>query len=173
MGENEGRTGGEWARIIIPRILSALVWGLIMGGEMLIFLHLPHVIPGLDSEIMEMILPEPMMSGATLFFAAFMMFEVAIRLLKGTVFPYILGIARAILSIILLVQITNCGIITLIIPSKIGGMVIGNAIILTFNFQKVLGAVLLIFLIGIVKNMLQAVYFMSQREELGFPKELP
>ena len=173
MGENEERTGGEWARIIIPRILSALVWGLIMGGEMLIFLHLPHVIPGLDSKIMKMILPEPMMSGATLFFAAFMMFEVAIRLLKGTVFPYILGVARAILSIILLVQITNCGIITLIIPSKIGGMVIGNAIILTFNFQKVLGAVLLIFLIGIVKNMLQAVYFMSQREELGFPKELP
>jgi len=173
MGENEERTGGEWARIIILRILSALVWGLIMGGEMLIFLHLPHVIPGLDSEIMEMILPEPMVNGATLFFAAFMMFEVAIRLLKGTVFPYILGVARAILSIILLVQITNWGIITLIIPSKMKGILIGNAIVLTFNFQKVLGAVLLIFLISIVKNMLQAVYFMSQREEKGFPKELP
>ena len=153
MGENEERTGGEWARIIILRILNALVWGLIMGGEMLIFLHLPHVIPGLDSKIMEMILPEPMMSGATLFFAAFMMFEVAIRLLKGTVFPYILGVARAILSIILLVQITNCGIITLTVPSKIGGMIIRNAIILTFNFQKVLGAVLLIFLTMPIRNM--------------------
>lgn len=173
MGENEEKTEGEWARIIIQRILSALVWGLIMGGEMLIFLHLPNVIPGLDNEIMEMILPETIVNGATLFFAAFMMFEVAIRLLKGTVFPYILGVARAILSIVLLVQITNWGIITLTIPSKIRGILIGNAIVLTFNFQKALGAVLLIFLISIVKNMLQAVYFMSQREEKGFPEELP
>ena len=77
------------------------------------------------------------------------------------------------LLIILLVQITNCGIITLIIPSKTEGIIIGNTIALTFNFQKILGAVLLIFLIGIVKNMLQAVYFMSQREEKGFPEELP
>jgi len=173
MGENEERTGGEWARIIILRILNALVWGLIMGGEMLIFLHLPHVIPGLDSEIMEMILPEPIVNGATLFFAAFMMFEVAIRLLKGTVFPYILGVARAILSIVLLVQITNWGIITLTIPSKTRGILIRNAIVLTFNFRKALGAVLLIFLISIIKNMLQAVYFMSQKEEKGFPEELP
>ena len=173
MGENEEKTEGEWARIIIQRILSALVWGLIMGGEMLIFLHLPNVIPGLDNEIMKMILPETIVNGATLFFAAFMMFEVAIRLLKGTVFPYILGVARAILSIVLLVQITNWGIITLTIPSKIRGILIGNAIVLTFNFQKALGAVLLIFLISIVKNMLQAVYFMSQREEKGFPEELP
>ena len=173
MGENEEKTEGEWARIIIQRILSALVWGLIMGGEMLIFLHLPNVIPGLDNEIMEMILPETIVNGATLFFAAFMMFEVAIRLLKGTVFPYILGVARAILSIVLLVQITNWGIITLTIPSKMKGILIRNAIVLTFNFQKALGAVLLIFLISIVKNMLQAVYFMSQREEKGFPEELP
>ena len=173
MGENEEKTEGEWARIIILRILSALVWGLIMGGEMLIFLHLPHVIPGLDNEIMKMILPESIVNEATLFFAAFMMFEVAIRLLKDTVFPYILGVARAILSIVLLVQITNWGIITLTIPSKMKGILLRNAIVLTFNFQKALGAVLLIFLISIVKNMLQAVYFMSQREEKGFPEELP
>ena len=173
MGKNDERTSDEWAKIVASRILNALVWGLIMGGEMLILLHFPYVVPGLDSKIMKEILSESIVNGATLFFAVFMTFEVAIRLLKGTVFPYILGVTRAILSIALLVQTTNCGIITLAIPSAAEGMLIGKAIVLTFNFQKVLGAVLLIFLISIVKNMLQAFYFMSQKEETGLPEELP
>ncbi|MCD6325680.1 hypothetical protein J7L97_05270, partial [Candidatus Bathyarchaeota archaeon] len=60
--EKEEKTGKEWAKIIIPRVLRAIIWGFIMGGEMLLLLHFPQFIPQFGEEAME-ILPVQMTTG--------------------------------------------------------------------------------------------------------------
>ena len=171
--EEEEKTGKEWAKIIIPRVLRAIIWGFIMGGEVLLMLYLPQFIPQFGGEAME-ILPVQTISGISYFFLIFAGIEVAIQLLRGTVFPYVLSVARSLISIILLVQMTNGGIITFTIQPPAGAqMAAGTSIIFTLNFQPILGVILLLSLISVIKNLLQAVDYLSQKEETGFPPELP
>lgn len=171
--EEEEKTGKEWAKIIIPRVLRAIIWGFIMGGEMLLFLHLSQFAPEFGGEAIEF-LPIQEMTGLSYFFLVFAGIEVAIQLLRGTVFPYALSMARSIISIILLIQVTNGGIMTFTIqPPAETQMAAGTSIILTLNFQPVLGVILLLSLISVVKNLLQAIDYLSQKEETGSPPELP
>ena len=169
--EEEERTGKDWARIIIPRVLRAILWGFIMGGEMLLLLHLSEFAPQFGGSMMES-LPIREMTGLSYFFLVFAGIEVAIQLLRGTVFPYAFSMARSIISIILLIQITNGGVMTFTIhpPSE---MAAGTSLIFTLDFQPVLGVILLLSLISMIKNLMQAVDFLSQKEEASFPPELP
>jgi len=172
--EEEEKTAKDWAKIIIPRVLRAILWGFIMGGEMLLLLHLSQFAPQFGGEMMEA-LPIPETAGLSYFFLIFAGIEVAIQLLRGTIFPYALSMARSIISIILLVQITNGGIMTFTVqpPSE---MAAGTSIsiLFTLDFRPVLAVILLLSLISMVKNLLQAVDFLSQKEEeKSFPPELP
>jgi len=171
--EEEEKTGKEWAKIILPRVLRAILWGFIMGGEMLLLLYFPQFIPQLGEQAME-ILPVQTTSGLSYFFLLFAGIEVAIQLLRGTIFPYALSMARSIISMILLIQITNWGIMTFTIqpPSELQ-MAAGTSIIFTLNFQPILGVILLLSIISMIKNLLQAIDYLSQKEETGFPPELP
>jgi len=171
--EKEEKTGKDWAKIIIPRVLRAILWGFIMGGEMLLLLYLPQFLPQFGGQTMEM-LPIQTTAGISYFFLVFAGIEVAIQLLRGTVFPYALSMARSIISIILLVQITNGGIMSFTIqPSPGAQMPAGTSITFTFDFQSVLGVILLLSLISVIKNLLQAIDYLSKKEETGFPRELP
>ena len=169
--EEEERTGKDWARIIIPRVLRAILWGFIMGGEMLLLLHLSEFAPQFGGSMMES-LPIREMTGLSYFFLVFAGIEVANQLLRGTVFPYAFSMARSIISIILLIQITNGGVMTFTVhpPSE---MAAGTSLIFTLDFQPVLGVILLLSLISMIKNLMQAVDFLSQKEEASFPPELP
>jgi len=171
--EEEEKTGKEWAKIIIPRVLRAILWGFIMGGEMLLLLYLPQFIPQFGEEAME-ILPVQTTVGLSYFFLVFAGIEVTIQLLRGTVFPYVLSMARSIISIVLLIQMTNGGIMTFTIQPPSGAqMAAGTSISFTLNFQPILGVILLLSIISVIKNLLQAVDYLSQKEETGSPPELP
>ena len=170
--EEEEKTGKDWAKIIIPRIIRAILWGFIMGGEALLLLYLPQSIPGLEEQVME-ILPVQTATGLSYFFLLFAGIEVAIQLLRGTIFPYALSTARSILSIILLIQMTNGGVITVTIQPPPEAQMMGANIIFTLYFQPILGVILLLSLISMAKNLLQAIDYLSRKEEEGFPPELP
>jgi len=170
--EEEEKTAKDWAKIIIPRVLRAILGGFLMGGEMLILLYFPQLVPQFEN-MMET-LPVQETAGLSYFFLVFAGLEVVIQLLRGTVFPYALSMARSIISIILLVQITNGGIMSFTIQPPPGAqMAPGTSIIFTLDFQPILGAILLLSLISVIKNLLQAIDYLSRKEEEGFPPELP
>jgi len=169
--EEKEKTAKDWAGIIIPRVLRAIFWGFIMGGDMLLLLHLSQFAPQFGGEMMKY-LPIREIAGMSYFFLVSAGIEVAIQLLRGTIFPYTLSMARSIISIILLVQITNGGIMTFTIqpPPEI---TTGTSIIFTLDFQPILGMILLLSLVSMIKNLLQAINYLSQKEEESFPPELP
>jgi len=171
--EREEKTGKDWAKIIIPRVLRAIIFGFIMGGEMLLFLHLSKFAPEFGGEMIGF-LPIQETAGLSYFFLVFAGIEVAIQLLRGTIFPYALSMTRSLISIILLLQITNMGIMSFTIQPPPGAqMAAGTSIIFTLNFQPILGAILLLTLVSMIKNLLQAIDYLSKKEEESFPPELP
>jgi hypothetical protein len=171
--EKEEKTGKEWAKIIIPRVLRAVIWGFIMGGEMLLLLNLPQFLPEIGEEAMGMI-PTQATANLSYFFMIFAGIEIAIQLLRGTIFPYPLSMVRSLISIILLVQMTNGGVMTITMQPPAGSqMAEGATIMLTLDFQPVLGVIIILSLVSIVKNLLQAVDHLSRKEEEGPPPELP
>ena len=165
--EGEERNGREWAKILLPRILRAAVWGLLMGGELLIMSYIPEV----GGELYKYLPLEPMEFSNILFL--FIFFEVVIQLLRGTIFPYAIRTARALISMTLLVVITNGGVMKLTIQSTPEMPLYGMGIIFSIDFKAVLSIFLLLSLLSIVKNVLNAIDFMAETEETGFPPELP
>ena len=155
-------------KILLPRILRAAVWGLLMGGELLIMSYIPEI----GRELYSYLPIEPMEVSNFLFL--FIVFEVAIQLLRGTIFPYALRTARALISMILLVDVTNGGVMTMTIQSTPETpLPAGMGIILSIEFKAVLSVFLLFSLLSLVKNLLNAIDFMAKTEETGFPLELP
>lgn len=159
MAESEERTLKDCLRIILPRILRAAFWGLIMGGEILIPLVLLPEIAGQ----FERFIPAGS-TGISFLAIIFVAFEVAIQLLRGTILQYALSMARGIISMILLVIFTNGGIMTLMVPPDMLPPQAGTVVI-TVEFTAILGSLLILSLLSIVKNLLQAVDFLSEKAE--------
>jgi len=149
----------DWLRIILPRVLRAIFWGLIMGGEFLIPLAL---MPNLVGEF-EKFIPTRGIE-LPLVVVVFVAFEVVIELLSGTILQYALGMVRAIVSMILLIILTNGGIMVLAIPPDLLPLEAG-AILVTVDFRMILAALLIFLLLSIAKNLLQALDFLSEKAE--------
>jgi hypothetical protein len=167
--EEKEKTTKDWFRILFPRILKALVMGMIMGGEILILLNLPQI-----GGTLTQFFPKESTS-ISYFFAVYVIIEVAIQLLDGTIFPYALSVARALISMFVLVLVTNGGMFTIPIPTS-PELPIPSDMSVTFSvdFRAVLGIFLLLALVSLIKNMLQAVNFLSEKaEEPVIPPELP
>ncbi len=166
----EERTAGDWLRLIFPRVLRAVVWGFIMGGELFL---LPLLFPNFGGPFGKYF----SMSQFSFSYLAllFLGFEVAIQLLRGTIIQYGLSMARALISIVALVLITNGGIMSFTITSSPEiPLPPGLALIFTIDFRIILGIFLILSLLSIVKNLLQAVDFLSETvEEPVIPPELP
>ena len=170
MAETEKeRTAKDWARILAPRVSKAMLWGFLMGGEMLLMLN----IFGELGQRLGIPLIEP--TGFSHFLLIFIGFEVAIQLLKGTIFPYALSTARALISMILFILLTNGGVVSVPVPSTPQIPIPPEmSMTFTFEFKAILAATLLLSLLSITKNLLQAVRFLSEREEEPqVPPELP
>lgn len=149
-------------RKALPRILRAAFWGFLMGGEAILLYRMP----GFGGQFASFF-----PSGEPLFLAfmvIFVSFEVAIQLLSGTIFRYALGVARALISMVLLVYMTNWGIMTMAIPLDV------VTLHLMIDFRAILAVFLLFSLVTVVKNVLQAVEFLSERaEQPMIPAEIP
>lgn len=149
-------------RKVLPRVLKAAFWGFFMGGEVLLF----YSMLGFSEQFASFFPPaEPLFLA---FMVLFISFEVAIHLLSGTIFPYALGVARALILMSLLIYTTNGGITTMAIPLD------GVTLQLMIDFRTILAVFLLFSLVAVVKNVLQAVEFLSERaEEPMIPAEIP
>ncbi|RJS84530.1 hypothetical protein CW702_02365 [Candidatus Bathyarchaeota archaeon] len=160
MAEKEEKNLRDWLSIILPRVLKAAFWGFIMGGELLI----PLFLPGLGEQI-EGLFPRSQMRFTHLV-AIFVAMEVAIQLFDGTIIRYAISMARTIISMISLYLVTNGGIMTI----KVSGMPgtplpTGQTITFTIDFSPILGILLIFSILSIVKNLLQAIDFLSQKAE--------
>jgi len=147
---------------ILMRIVGAIVGGLIMGGGALwIFL-----LPGYGEQL-EALFPESgfYFSGVMI---VFIVFEVVIQLLRGTVFQYGLGTARGLASMIVLTYTTNGGVISESIP--FGPSMIG----VTIEFKPLLAVFMTLSLLVVFKNVMSTVDFLNEMsEEPKIPEELP
>ena len=145
-------------RKIFPRLIKAALWGFLMGGETLIFLLLPGI-----SEYVEAFLP----TSKEFFFGfivVIVLFEVAIQLLTGTILKYAFSISRAFISMIYLFIVTSGGIMTITIPPEMVPYEIG-LITFTIDFRIILAIFLIFSLISVVKNLFQAINFLSEKAE--------
>jgi hypothetical protein len=154
------RTAMDWSKIILPRVLRSIFWGFIMGGELLI----PFLIPNLGGNFLDFLPIEQVSFSYTIFI--FVGFEVFIQLLRGTIVPYFLGMARALISMIVLISVTNGGIMNFAISSSTNPLLpSGMSILFSIDFRVVLGAFLTFLLLSTIKNLFQAVNFLYERAE--------
>ena len=168
--EDKERTVKDWVKLILPRVLRAAIWGFLMGGEMLIPLLMMPEIGGIFQEFLPM-----KYGGFTSFLAIFVGFEVAIQLFRRTIIQYALSMGRAMVSSVIMVLMTNGGVMDFAISSFQGAPLPGGvAILFTIDFRVILAIFLLLSLLSMVKNLLQAVDFISEKaEEPVIPPEIP
>jgi len=163
----EKSTSKSILRKVISRLFKVAFWAFLMGGEVLFVSH----ILGL-SEYTTAILP---VEGSFFygFMATFILFEITIQLLSDTIFRYIISVIRAFISMFYLFLMTNGGIITVSIPPEMVPFGVGN-LIFTIEFKTILAVFLTFSLISILKNVIQAINFLSDKAEMPLtPPEIP
>jgi hypothetical protein len=113
-------------------------------------------------------------TGFSYILVIFIGFEVAIQLLKGTVIQYALSVARTMISMLILISVTNGGIMTLAVPQSPEAPFAEVSISFTIDFRTVLSILLTFSILSVIKNILQAINFLSEKaEEPIIPPELP
>jgi hypothetical protein len=95
-----------------------------------------------------------------IFAAAFIFFLVAGVFFSGTVFQYIFGVARMLVLMVFFICVLNGGIITLTVPTE------GTPVNIVFDVTVVLAMLVLVCLLGIAKNVVQAIDFVSAKAEI-------
>jgi len=94
-----------------------------------------------------------------IFAAVFIFFLVAGVFFSGTVFQYVFGVARMLVLMVFFICVLNGGIINLTVPVE------GESINIMLNVTVVLAMLVLVCLLGIAKNVIQAIDFMSGKAE--------
>jgi len=94
-----------------------------------------------------------------IFAAVFIFFLVVGVLFSGTVFQYVFGVARTLVLMVFFICVLNGGIITLTVPTE------GASVNMILDVTVVLAILVLICLLGIAKNVVQAIDFMSNKAE--------
>jgi len=94
-----------------------------------------------------------------IFAAVFIFFLVVGVLFSGTVFQYVFGVARTLVLMVFFICVLNGGIITLTVPTQ------GAPVNIILDVTVVLAMLVLICLLGIAKNLVQAIDFVSSKAE--------
>jgi hypothetical protein len=153
----------DWGMLkkILPRIIRAAFWGFLMGGEALLIYYLPafgqfeNFIPAEGTPFIGLMV-------------VFVLFEVTMQLLSGTVLRYALGTARALTTMFILFYTTDGGVVSQVIqfgPSTLE---------VTIEFKAVLAIILALSLLVVFKNVMHAIEFLSEKgEEPMIPLEIP
>ena len=147
---------------ILPRIIKAAYGGLLIGAPALVFYFMPGYV-----ERLETFFPA---SGVYIsgYLAMFILFEVVIQLLSGTVYAYAIGMFRALITMMILIYMSNGGVVSQAIP-------FGPSVIrVTIEFRPLLAISLSLSLLVMFKNIMSAVGFLAEKsEEPVIPEELP
>jgi len=94
-----------------------------------------------------------------IFAVVFIFFLVVGVFSSGTVFQYVFGVARMLVLMIFLIYVLNGGIINLTLPIE------GAHISIMLDLTVVLAMLVLVCLLGIAKNVVQAIDFVSGKAE--------
>jgi len=94
-----------------------------------------------------------------IFAVVFIFFLVVGVFFSGTVFQYVFGVARTLVLMIFFICVLNGGIITLNVPVE------GASVNIMLDVTVVLAMLVLVCLLGIAKNVVQAIDFVSGKVE--------
>jgi hypothetical protein len=144
-----------FVRKILPKVFKAALLAVIT--------YLPmYFLSSLINPIISPIKPFfPWYEQVTNIFAAvFIFFLVVGVLFSGTVFQYVFGVARALVLMVFFICVLNGGIITLTVPTE------GASVNIMLDVTVVLAMLVLVCLLGIAKNVVQAIDFVSSKAEI-------
>jgi len=95
-----------------------------------------------------------------IFAAVFIFFLVAGVFSSGTIFQYVFGVARTLVLMVFFICVLNGGIIALTVPFE------GSSVNIMLDVTVVLAMLVLICLLGVAKNVVQAIDFVSSKAEI-------
>jgi hypothetical protein len=139
-----------FARKFVPRIIKAAL--------LVIITYLPLYFLSAFIEPFQSFFPWYAPT-TNLFAAVFMIFLVAGVFTSGTIYQYVFGIARTLVTMIFFIYVLNGGIVTLAVPIE------GASVNVMVDLTVILAMLVLICLLGIGKNVVQAINFVSAKVE--------
>jgi len=95
-----------------------------------------------------------------IFAAVFIVFLVVGVFTSGTIYQYVFGVARGLVSMIFFIYVLNGGIVALAVPIE------GMGINIMIDLRVILAMLVLVCLLGIGKNVVQAIDFVSAKVEM-------
>jgi len=140
----------SFARKFVPRIIKAAL--------LVIITYLPLYFISAFIEPFQGFFPWYMPT-TNLFAAVFMIFLVVGVFTSGTIYQYVFGVARALVTIIFFIYVLNGGIVALAVP------VGGENVNIMVDLRVILAMLVLTCLLGIGKNVVQAIDFVSAKVE--------
>lgn len=139
-------------KALISRVIKALLWSLVMGGEVLILYLSPYF--GRYFAFLE-----PVEGSLLTILLIFVAIEFLIQLTSGMILPYALSTVRVLAAIYLIYQWTN------------GGIYVSNTLVqnipvkVTVEFTFILNTFILLSLLTVLKNVLGGIGFLYQKGE--------
>lgn len=147
----EERKTTTFARKFMPRIIKAAL--------LVVITYLPLYFLSTFIEPLKSFFPwyAPL---TNIFAAVFMTFLVLGVFASGTIYQYVFGVARALVTMIFFIYALNGGIIALAIPLE------GTSVNILIDLKVILAMLVLVCLLGIGKNVVQAIDFVSAKVEM-------
>ncbi len=139
-----------FARKFVPRIIKAAL--------LVIITYLPLYFLSAFIEPFQSFFPWYAPT-TNLFAAVFMIFLVVGVFTSGTIYQYVFGVARALVTMIFFIYVLNGGIVALAVPVE------GASVNVMVDLRVILAMLVLGCLLGIGKNVVQAIDFVSAKVE--------
>jgi len=139
-----------FARKFVPRIIKAAL--------LVIVTYLPLYFLSALIEPFQSFFPW-YAPATSLFAAVFMIFLVVGVFTSGTIYQYVFGVARTLVTMIFFIYVLNGGIVALAVPIQ------GASVNIMVDLTVILAMIVLICLLGIGKNVVQAIDFVSAKGE--------
>jgi len=139
-----------FVRKIVPRIFKAAL--------LVVLTYLPMYFLSAFIRPLQPFFPwyEPL---TNIFMATFIIFVIVGVFSSGTIFQYMFGVARMLVSMLFFICVLNGGIVTLALPIE------GVTVNVMLDLTVVLAMLVLTCLLGIAKNVIQAIDFVSGKVE--------
>ncbi len=139
-----------FARKFVPRIIKAAL--------LVIITYLPFYFLSAFIEPFQSFFPWYAPT-TNLFAAVFMILLVVGVFTSGTIYQYVFGVARALVTMIFFIYVLNGGIVALAVPVE------GASVNVMVDLTVILAMIVLVCLLGIGKNVVQAIDFVSAKVE--------
>lgn len=143
-----------FARKFVPKIIKAIL--------LVIITYLPLYFLYIFMEPFQSYIPWYAPT-TNIFAAVFMIFLVVGVFTSGTIYEYVFNVARALVTMIFFIYVLNGGIVALSVPVE------GANVNVVVDLTVILAMLVLVCLLGVAKNVVQAITFVSARSETKEP----